>query len=556
MYILSVNITMKSSVITTACVAVILSLSVSAKDDHSIPTQIIESQIQTVMVYPDSAKVTRGFGASIPAGESTIRLHYLPTELDTDNVKTEILTSQSNAMVRDISFNHNFVKVEDHPEVVRLKAKVDLKSEEVKEVQKQLDLLNRRLAFAKSLAESFTSGYGSKEGELPTAEAIESTWQFYETTYWEVDSKMKDLETSLKPLQEALKTLNAESLELVGELKRSTLSVSILLDSSSATSVDMLLSYIVGNCSWEPVYEIRAYPEEKDVSMRYQVNVFQNSGETWNDVKLTLSSARANTSSHIPELYPINLNKMEPMMMRTMSAKSMQMEQDSVMLMAAPPMEAEMAMPSFAANYSSYQVTLPQTFSMKSGKDRKKSLIAERVVKGEFWTVIAPKSDTQAYLVAEIKNTFEMPLLQGNSVLFVDDQLVGRSYLNKTPVGESIELSLGVNENITVERIPGKQNEEDRGIFGKRTKISRQYFTTVENHSGLEQRIVLKDQFPVSQNEKIEVKTFAPEVSEIEFEANTGLFSWDLNLAANVSKEFETRFEVSFPEDWRIPQNF
>ncbi len=547
---------MKLSVFAAACVAVILSSSVFATDADSIPTQIVESQIETVVVYPDSAKVTRRFGASIPAGESTIRLDYLPTGLDADNVKTEILGAQSSAIVRDISFNHNLVKVEDHPEVVGLKTKVDLKSEEVKEVQKQLDLLKGRLSFAKSLAESFTSGYGSKDGELPTAEEIENTWQFYETTYWEVDSDMKELESSLKPLQEALTTLNTEMFEFVSALKRSTLSVSILLESTSAASVDMLLSYIVGDCSWEPVYEIRAYPEQKNVVLRYQVNVFQNSGESWNNVELTLSSARANTSSRIPELYPIQLNKLEPMMMRTMSAKSKQMEQDSMMVTAAMPVPAEMVMPSFATNYSSYQVTLPQTFSMQSGRDRKKSLIAEREVKGEFWTVIAPKSDTQAYLAAEVTNSFEMPLLQGDSVLFVDDQLVGRSYLSKTPVGESIELSLGVNENLTVERKPGKQNEEDRGIFGKRIKISRQYFTTVVNHSDLEQRIVLKDQFPVSQNEKIEVKTLAPALSEIEIDTNTGLFSWDLKLAANVSKEFETRFEVSFPEDWRIPQNF
>ena len=252
---------------------------------------------------------------------------------------------------------------------------------------------------------------------------------------------------------------------------------------------------------------------------------------------------------------PVTLNKIEPMLMRKAVGMKMEQEMDTMMVQAAP-VAMQMAMPSFEATYSSYQVTLPQKFSMQSGDDRKKSLIAEVDVAGDFWTVVAPKADLQAYLAAEVKNAFEMPLLPGESVLFVDDQMVGRSYLNHTPVGDKIELALGANENISVERKPGKQNEADRGIFGKRTRISRQYFTVLENHSGRAQRIVVKDQFPVSQNEKIEVSNLAPLKEQVTLEVNTGLFSWDFKLAPKAKRELETRFEVTFPEDWDIPQNF
>ena len=516
----------------------------------------VTSNIDRVTVYPDSAKVHRTFSASVGAGESIVVLKYLPSSLDTSNVKIELLSPKSGAVVRDMTFTQNGVLAEDHPDAVKLSEEMKVLQHELKELQGQINLLNSRVAYAKSLVDSFTKGYGTKEGAVPDEAMIEDTWAFYEKTHWEVDVKVKALEEKKEPVLDAIKLKDKAYSELIGNLMRSTQSIQILVEAGAPAELEFGLSYLVNNCSWEPVYEIRAYPEKEKVTVRYQVSVYQYSGENWDGVELTLSSAQAGASSHIPTLYPITLNKIEPMVMRKTASMKMEMQEDAMVFpMASAPM-VEMEAPVFVANYSSYQVTLPQSFTMKSGQDRKKSLIAETEVDGEFWTVVAPKHDPRAYLAAEVKNAFEMPLLPGESVLFVDDQLVGRSYLSQTPVGEKIELSLGLNENITVERENGKLNEEDRGIFGKRTRLSRQYFTSIENHSGRSQRIVVKDQFPVSQNEKIEVKPIEPAEGSVDVEANTGLFSWDFKLEAKATRKLETRFDVVFPDDWMIPQNF
>lgn len=538
-------------------IPVLLCLLGTASVADTTPSVYPTSNIESVTVYPDSAKVQRRFLTSVESGESQIVLRYLPTGIDTSNVKIELLDSSSNAVVRDMTFSQDSDSLEFHPELETMHEAIEAAKNEIAKIERKEKLLNTRLSYAESLKESFAKGYGTNEGAVPDAELIEKTWGFYEKTYSEVDGQLKDLEITKQPMVEALEAKEKAFSELLTRLKRTTQSIRILVEASTPTELSFELSYLVRNCSWEPVYEIRAYPETEKVTVRYQVSVYQNSGENWDSVELTLSSARAGSSSHIPDLYPISLNKIEPMVMRKTGAKMMQMQEDAMAFeVGAPAPVAEMAAPSFAANYSSYQVTLPQKFSMVSGQDRKKSLIAEQEVDGEFWTVTAPRLDPTAYLAAEVENTFEMPLLSGESVLFVDDQMVGKSWVAKTAVGEKIELSLGVNENISVERNNGKLNEEDRGIFGKRTRLSRQYFTEVENHSGRAQRIVVKDQFPVSQNEKIEVKQIEPAEGKVEVEANTGLFSWDFELEAGKTKTLETRFEVVYPEDWNIPQNF
>ena len=93
-----------------------------------------------------------------------------------------------------------------------------------------------------------------------------------------MDAKVLELEAELKPLKETWKLQNEAYVKLAETLKRSSLSVGIQIEAGAVSEVEMILSYLVRNCSWEPVYEIRAYPEQESVSMRYQVNVFQNSG--------------------------------------------------------------------------------------------------------------------------------------------------------------------------------------------------------------------------------------------------------------------------------------
>jgi len=520
---------------------------------QSISSQIVDSNIDHVTVFPDSAQVTRHFSVTVPSGESLLQLDYLPSGLDASHLKAEIVKVSAPTIIRDISLLPDASDVLKYPALISLKNEISDLEVQVKQVQKQMDLQKGRLDYAKKLVDSFTSGYGTKAGELADLDSIDKTWAFYEKTHGEVEAVLKELEMSLKPYSDALQEKKVAYDQLLKDLKRATQSIGILVDSTASSSLELMLTYTVANCSWEPVYEVRAYPESEKVTVRYQVSVYQNTGENWENVSLTLSTARADMSSSIPELYPVFLNQYEPVLMRK---ASMKMEQEVMpMAMAVAPV-ADLAAPAFEANYSSYQVTLPQHFSMKSGADRKKSLIAERELKGEFWSVVAPKYSPIVYLAAEVKNEFEMPMLSGESVLFVDDQIVGRSYLNRTPVGEKIELALGINELVTAERKSGKLTEQDRGVFGKRTRISRQYFTIIENHSDREQRVVAKDQFPVSQNEKIEVNRITPSGNDVKLDENSGLFSWDLKLAPHAKRQLETRFDVTYPEDWNIPLNF
>jgi uncharacterized protein (TIGR02231 family) len=520
--------------------------------------QILNSAIESVIVYPDSARVTRMAEADVGTGVNQLVFQYLPNNIDANSIKAEIIGATGSVLVRDVTVKYRDAEFEDYPELKKLEEKADSLQAEIAKIENEINLVNGRHNFAKQIATSFTDGYGKREGSIPGAEEIEATWSFYERTAIDSQQQMDVLKDQIKPIREAFDETEKEIDILKTALKGRRMTIEVLVESGVAEKVMMKLHYQVYGCSWFPVYELRAYPLKTNVQFRYQASIAQNSGEDWQGVNLTLSSSRANTWGDVPQLNPIRLNQVEPMLLMEKPRAAMKMEQamDSFTQPSSAMGRSVMAQPSFNSSFSAFEVRLPQKITIESGNDRKKALIKELEMKGDFWTEIVPTRSEEGFLVAEVTNDFELPIMQGDAILFVDDQMVGKSSLKETAIGEKLELSLGINEKISVERKTGKQNEADRGIIGKKTRLTRQYFTIVKNHSGNEQRIKVKDQFPISENEKIEVKGILPKPDDAEFEADTGIFTLDFMLKASEDKQLETRFEVIYPQDWTIPTNF
>jgi hypothetical protein len=67
---------------------------------------------------------------------------------------------------------------------------------------------------------------------------------------------------------------------------------------------DLVLSYYVPSAGWEPLYDFRVSDIKSPLSMVYNANVYQSTGENWEDVKLTLSSVNPDAGTDRPELSP------------------------------------------------------------------------------------------------------------------------------------------------------------------------------------------------------------------------------------------------------------
>ncbi len=68
--------------------------------------------------------------------------------------------------------------------------------------------------------------------------------------------------------------------------------------------MDLEVSYTVAQAGWYPTYDVRVADVTSPVRLLYQANVQQQTGEDWNEVKLTFSNANPQQNSTRPTLNP------------------------------------------------------------------------------------------------------------------------------------------------------------------------------------------------------------------------------------------------------------
>jgi len=164
-----------------------------------------------------------------------------------------------------------------------------------------------------------------------------------------------------------------------------------------------------------------------------------------------------------------------------------------------------------------------------------------------YYTV--PKLIQNAFLKATMKNPFQFPLLTSSIGVFLDQKLVGTTSQNETvlPDGE-INLSLGVDEGIKIVRKLLKKNTDYAGVFSKETKVTFEYAIELTNGKSKEVTFDLKDQFPISRNEKIIVEMQAPKGSEATVN-DEGIISWKVTLAPGAKKSIPVKYSIAYPKD-------
>jgi hypothetical protein len=76
--------------------------------------------------------------------------------------------------------------------------------------------------------------------------------------------------------------------------------------------VKLRLRYLVSQANWTPSYNLRANRERDEVLVEYNASVEQMSGEDWNDVEMTLSTATLSLVAKAPTLDPLAIRLGQP----------------------------------------------------------------------------------------------------------------------------------------------------------------------------------------------------------------------------------------------------
>jgi uncharacterized protein (TIGR02231 family) len=326
---------------------------------------------------------------------------------------------------------------------------------------------------------------------------------------------------------------------------------------------------------------------EGEVELTYVGVVQQSTGEGWESVGLSLSTARPSLAAVLPELKPWYLNVYTPptptpmyaptapamraAKPRIASTSGIAGDQQSGAMPAMAvtdgprfdgeqeveveeraPTPADVATATVEQTGTALIFRVGRSVDIPSDNSPHKTTIARDSLPCSFDYVSAPVIDEQVHLRATIMNNTERVLLSGDASIFLSGEYVGTTKVKTTAPAETFKIFLGIDDGITVKRELIERSVEKGGALqGNLRRITYAYRITVHNYAAAPRQVVIRDHLPVSQHERIKIKVqnMQPKPAE---RTKLELITWQFTLAADGEQEIEYRFVVEHPQDVKV----
>ncbi|MCA9549199.1 MAG: DUF4139 domain-containing protein [Myxococcales bacterium] len=164
----------------------------------------------------------------------------------------------------------------------------------------------------------------------------------------------------------------------------------------------------------------------------------------------------------------------------------------------------------------------------------------------------APALAPNAYLKASVKNATSRPILRGPVTIFVNEAFAGDGRLETTGTGGTLMLPFGADEDIKLVRkvLP---TTETQGVFSKDEVTTYRVILEVANYKKRPVTVVLREPFPASRHEKVEIELVkvSPEPAE---KTDDGIWAFRMDIAAGRTQAVELVYRIRRPDGWQLQQ--
>jgi len=509
--------------------------------------------VDSVVVFADRAEVTRVATATCKAGSAKVTFPALPTTLD-----ERTLRADASGRAEVIGTSSRVVPLEED------------RDERVAKVQKEIEGVGDQIralqdsAYGYRERDGLMNSYGNYFTTLVN-EQVRNTRP--ETKKWaQVLDRMKksrlesaraqtDLNMKVRKLQRKLERLQRRLANLqprrVAEARR----VEVSVDCRGEQRARVKLSYVVPGATWHPEYDLRFVPKNQGKVGRGRAEltvaavVQQSTGEDWENAKLVLSTSKPRLGSEAP--YPaamwINGHKAgeKKVLVATMERRE-QLRGPAGAAAAPSGVELEDKGQSFA-------LRMPRRVTVRA--DGRPYWMPVDVTSGSAQSklVCIPKMRPFVYQVVQLKNPAAYPLMAGRIHTYRAGSYVGDTHLGYTAPGEPMELSLGMDEEIKVERKDLAAKDRSPGFLSKTKHLEQSYRILIENRASSRQRVEVRENIPVSKTEDVEVELVKKKTTPgFTLDRHRGFIAWKVSLARGQEKYVDLSYTVHLPEDWEV----
>ncbi|HEV8561661.1 MAG TPA: DUF4139 domain-containing protein [Actinophytocola sp.] len=519
-------------------------------------TTSVDAPIVAVTVYPGQARITRRQVVELAAGEQRVQVGGLPLSLRADSVR---VNGRGPATVLGVD-----VVAEHHPRspdvtVDELEKRRQALADRLSELDDEGTVATARQELIGSLSRrsgaAFARALAAESAEVSRVASVGDA----------LAEQLGAVLASRRELAERRRTVQLEHEEVVRRLGERLAqqvpdrrAVAVDLSVAGPGAVELEVSYLVDGARWESRYDVRLRGES--LTLTWFGLITQHSGEDWPECDLSLSTARPASAVTVPELDPWYLQREEPM--KVFRAQGMVgAGADFAMPAPAAPAAAkarqlsaprELATATAGVEHGVAATTYRPARRIAVPADgtahRTTVTVAELPTRLDHVTV--PLRGPEAYLRATAVNTSEHTLRPGPAAIFHDTEYVGTTTLEPWAPGEEVELALGVDDRVRVERELVRR-AAGKAVLGGTRRHEAAYKITIGNYGPRPASVTVIDQIPVSRDDAIEVREVRLEPKPAE-QTDLGEITWKLSLEPNKTAELTIAFRVDVSKGVKI----
>jgi uncharacterized protein (TIGR02231 family) len=529
------------------------------------------SKIDAVTVYPQGAEVMRVATVHLAPGDTTLLLDDLPGEVDAQSLRVEGLGGEG---IEIGSVDSKLITSGEDNEAARVQIEKDIEA-----LQDERSALDQTLSDAEQqkkllLALADRQLTPNPNPEKPTMIDATQIGSLVDLVAGKLDVISKTIHHSQIRQREIDKQVEAlqNKLSEVAPSQAAKLQVAVHLYAPAESDGTFKVKYRVANAGWAPFYDAKLSAEKRAIEIVRRAEVMQNTGESWTDVALTLSTARTQGATVAPDMMENEIQVYAPLadMVRRKS-ESMVEEKDGESLLNAAPavqgaVEAPLAKPKKALRQRQAVVELAGfqalygiqgRVSVDNSGTSKKVRISTDNFDGKLEAVAVPKLDAQAYLTASFTAKSDAPMLPGLVNLYRDGVYMGQGSLPLLNAGDDAKLGFGADDLVKVKRTEMKRHTGEEGIITSSNVDERMWDITVKSLHKEAIPVRILDQMPFSAQDNVTIQmaqTTTPP-AEKDYLKRRGVMVWTFELAPAAEQQIKFGYKVTWPKDMQIGMN-
>jgi uncharacterized protein (TIGR02231 family) len=518
--------------------------------ERSITTTITQATI-----YTDRALVTRSATIDLTGTEQVLCVDGLPITMVADSLRVQGRGS-SPVKILGVNLEQQRQAEPTTASIADLVAHLEDVDQHLRDLQAHLNAAQIQLEFVGKLPLKLESSLGRGRHHLNLQETLGQI-DLVSAKYIEYAGAIEDYLGQQRLLNQQRADLQAQLDRYQNPHPQDSYQLQVAIEHTGASQFQLEVSYLVLQVSWQPSYDLRVNSDSKKLELTYLASVSQRSGEAWENIALTLSTAQPGLGNLPPRL--------DPWYVDVQNIWSNAAPADMVLGAAAPmarhaPAAASGELTGYLDPIAAETINAQRaeyggvvTFKVAGrgkippdGTAYKTTLHREEIPL-ELIHIAMPSQVSFVYLQAKITNPDPgVTLLPGKANIFRDGMFVGVSDLGHVAPSQEFKLNLGIDDRVKINRELTDRHGDKKFLGGNRRTLWG-YRIQIENLHHHPVTLELSERIPHSRSEKVRVKLVHTEPEIILGEL--GLLEWMLPLAPRHKMAVQYQFTIEHPED-------